>query len=485
MFFNSLSYLLFLPVVAIVHYLIPGKHQWLWLLVCSIFFYFKLSPEYLLVFIILILLNYIVGIAIDRSVTKRGIVLSAGVLANVVTLGFFKYFGLFRPILQRIDEVSNDSKLLSIILPIGLSFFVFTILSYLIEIKRGTIRAEKHIGIFASALMFFPKIMMGPIEKPGHILPQFDKQKTINYEMIADGLKQMLWGYFKKLVVADRLAIYVNAVYGNYEHHSGITLVVATLLYSFQIYADFSGYTDIALGSAKILGFNLTNNFNRPYFSTSIKDFWSRWHISLSVWLRDYIFLPLSFILAWKLKKTQYLGIKADKWIFMIAAIITFAICGMWHGESLNYLIWGLIFGVYLTVAAWKLDMSKYLRKALHISKKSLYYRFYSISVTFFLVSFAWIFFKADSLHDSIQIIERIFNNKGASLFLQWELFFAAAIALTILVYKEAGDEFFPRRFSLLTNHNPAIRLASYACLSAIIILLGVFDNTQFLYFQF
>jgi D-alanyl-lipoteichoic acid acyltransferase DltB (MBOAT superfamily) len=426
-----------------------------------------------------------VGIAIERSDENRGLVLTTGILANVLTLAFFKYFGLIEPILESIEGVSNNSKLLKIILPIGLSYFIFTAISYLIEIKRGAIRAEKHIGVFASALMFFPKIMMGPIEKPGNVLPQFEKQKPINYEMISDGLKQMLWGYFKKLVVADRLAIYVNAVFDNYERHSGITLAVATILYSFQIYADFSGYTDIALGSARTLGFNLTNNFNRPYFSSSVKDFWNRWHISLSVWLRDYIFLPLSVTLAGKLKKSGYLGIRVDKWIFMIAALITFAICGIWHGESLNYLIWGLIFGIYLTVAAWKLDISKYLRKALHISKKSLYYRIYSITVTFVLVSFAWIFFRADTLQDSFQIIGRIFSHKGGSLFLQWESFFAAAIALAILFYKEAGDEFFPKRFSLLTNQRPMVRIASYACLLAIIVLLGVFDNTQFLYFQY
>lgn len=485
MFFNSLSYLIFLPVVAVAHYLMPGKYRWLWLLVCSIFFYYKLSPEYLLLFLILILLNYLVGLAIDRSETKRGVVLSSGILANVITLVFFKYFGLIRPVIESIESVSNDGKLLSIILPIGLSYFIFTVISYLIEIKRCTIRAEQHIGIFASALMFFPKIMMGPIEKPGHLLPQFERHKPINYEMISDGLKQMLWGYFKKLVVADRLAIYVNAVFDNYEKHSGITLTMATILYSFQIYADFSGYTDIALGSARTLGFNLTSNFNRPYFSSSVKDFWNRWHISLSVWLRDYIFLPLSVALAGKLKKSKYLGIRVDKWIFMIAALFTFAICGVWHGESLNYLIWGLIFGIYLTVAAWKLDTSKYLRKALHIPKKSLFYRFYSITVTFVLVSFAWIFFRADTLQDSFQIIGRIFSHKGGSLFLQWESFFAAAIALTILLYKEAGEEFFPKRYSLLTNPSSLIRIASYACLLAIIILLGVFDNTQFLYFQY
>jgi D-alanyl-lipoteichoic acid acyltransferase DltB (MBOAT superfamily) len=252
-----------------------------------------------------------------------------------------------------IKRISDKDQLLKIILPVGLSFFIFTILSYLIEIKRGTINAERHLGKFASSLLFFPKIMQGPIEKPGNIFPQFMEEKNFNYDMVVEGLKLMLWGYFKKLVVADRLAIYVNTVYGNYEHHSGISLLVATIFYSFQVYADFSGYTDIALGSAKVLGFNLTNNFNRPYFATSIREFWNRWHITLSVWLRDYLFLPLAFFFSRKMNKTKYLGLAVEKWIFLFASIITFAVCGIWHGEGLNFLIWGLLFGIYSQLDTW------------------------------------------------------------------------------------------------------------------------------------
>ena len=287
MLFNSIQYLFFLPLVGTVLFLIPGRYQWLWLLFCSAYFYYTLLPAYLILFFSLVLLNYFLGIAIDVSGARRKSIFIIGVLTNIIVLAFFKYFGFFQSFFIEIKELSVNDHLVKIILPIGLSFFLFTILSYLIEVKRGTIKAEKHIGIFASSLLFFPKIMQGPIEKPNVIFPQFREEKRFNYNVVAEGLKLMLWGYFKKLVVADRLALYVNAVYDNSEYHSGITLLVATICFSFQIYADFSGYTDIALGSAKVLGFNLTNNFNRPYFATSIKEFWNRWHISFSVWLRE------------------------------------------------------------------------------------------------------------------------------------------------------------------------------------------------------
>lgn len=246
--------------------------------------------------------------------------------------------------------------------------------------------------------------MQGPIEKPGSIFPQFNEEKGFNYERVTEGLKLMLWGYFKKLVVADRLALYVNAVYGNIEQHSGISLLVATIFYSFQIYADFSGYTDIALGSAKVLGFNLTNNFNRPYFTTSVQDFWNRWHISLSVWLKDYLFLPMAVFFTHNLKKPKLFGLAMDKWIFMFASVITFAVCGIWHGEGLNFLIWGLLFSIYLTTANWTLGINKKLRKRLHISKKSSLYRTYVIVISFILVTFTWIFFRADNTHDAISV---------------------------------------------------------------------------------
>jgi D-alanyl-lipoteichoic acid acyltransferase DltB (MBOAT superfamily) len=424
------------------------------------------------------------AIIIERSDSKRNGYFVFGICINVFVLAFFKYIGLFQSLIVDIEKLSGADYLLKIILPVGLSFFIFTILSYLIEVKRGAVQAEKHFGIFASSLLFFPKIMQGPIEKPGNIFPQFRVAKSFNYEMAVDGLKQMLWGFFKKLVVADRLALYVNAVYGNYEHHSGISLLAATILYSFQIYADFSGYTDIALGSAKLLGFNLTDNFNRPYFATSIKEFWNRWHISLSVWLRDYLFLPLAVLLTGRMKRTNYLGIATEKWIFMIAVMITFAICGLWHGEGLNFLIWGLLFGVYLTIANFTLGINKKLRKRLDISKKSTLYKVYGIGITFILVSFTWIFFRADDFQTAIRIVKSIFTLSGP-LFIDKPTLVYSLIGISLLVLIEIKREFGKSSYLPFRSKHWLIEHLSYASLVIIILLIGVFDGGQFIYFQF
>ena len=485
MLFNSLSYLFFLPVVAVILYLIPGRYQWLWLLACSCFFYYTLLPVFLLLFIIITLLNYYLGIAIESSESKRNSIFIFGICINIIVLAFFKYFGFFQSLFSDIVKISASDHLLKIFLPVGLSFFIFTILSYLIEVKRGTIKAERHIGILASSLLFFPKIMQGPIEKPGKLLPQFREVKSFNYDIVVEGLKLMIWGYFKKLVIADRLAIYVNAVYNNYEHHSGISLLVATIFYSFQIYADFSGYTDIALGSAKVLGFDLTNNFNRPYFATSIKEFWNRWHITLSVWLRDYLFLPLAFSFTGIFKETKYIGIASVKWIFMFASLITFAVCGIWHGEGLNFLIWGLLFGIYLTTANWTIGLNKNLRKRLGISKNSAFYTVYSVLITFILVSFAWIFFRVRNLTDAFLIIKKIYLFSGTLYIGEIRRFLICLTEIIFLIIIDMRTEYFGRWTFPFKNIIWLQEQMVYAFLIILILLLGVFDGGQFLYFQF
>lgn len=486
MFFNSLSYLFFLTVAVVVLYIVPGRYQWLWLLICSIFFYITLLPEYLILFVALIALNYFLGIAIERpeEKRKRNSIFIFSIIANIAVLGFFKYFGVLQSLISGIKEASDKNHLLKIILPVGLSFLIFTILSYLIEIKRGTINAEKHPGIFASTLLFFPKIMQGPIERPGNIFPQFRIEKHFDYDMVVDGLKLMLWGYFKKLVVADRLALYVNAVYDNYNRHSGTSLLVATVFYSFQIYADFSGYTDIALGSAKVLGFNLTNNFNRPYFADSISEFWNRWHISFSGWLRDYLFLPLAIILSRKMSKGKYLRFATEKWIFLFSSMITFAVCGIWHGQGLNFLIWGLLFGTYLSVANWTLGFNKRLRKKMGISKKSAFYRIYNILLTFVLVTFAWIFFRADSMHDALQIVKKIFSLNG-SLFLDKTTIIYSIFGIAFLFLIETRQELGKTSNLPFRTKSWFMEQLAYASLAIIILLVGVFDSGQFIYFQF
>ena len=363
------------------YYAFPGKYRWIWLLIASIGYYLSFIPLFLALLVGVVILNFFMAGGLAKAPaekTRTAFILI--ISANVIILAFFKYFNflfpgnhisLFNELFFQADPINR------MILPLGLSYLMFTVISYLIEIKRKTLLPEKHFGYFSLYLLFFPKIAQGPIERPQHLLPQLRQFHPFNYDMVVEGLKLMLWGYFKKLVVADRLAIYVNSVYNNSEQHNGTTLLVATVFFSFQIYADFSGYTDIALGSAKIFGFNLTNNFNRPYFATSVKDFWNRWHITFSQWLRDYVFLPLAFSLSNRMKKQSYFSVATEKWIYLIAIMVTFIICGLWHGEGWNYLIWGVLFGVYLTWSNWTEKLNKNIRKRLHIRKTAPLYIIY------------------------------------------------------------------------------------------------------------
>lgn len=411
------------------------------------------------------------------------------ILVNVLILVFFKYFNFIFPgnqiHLYNVNLFFRTDPVNRMILPLGLSYLTFTVLSYQIEIKRKTIQPETHFGYFSLYLLFFPKIAQGPIERPQHLMPQFRQHHSFNYDMVVQGLKLILWGYFKKLVVADRLAIYVNAVFSNSEHHNGTTLIIATIFFAFQIYADFSGYTDIALGSANIFGFALTNNFKRPYFSTSIKEFWNRWHITFSTWLRDYIFLPLAFFLSNRMKKQKYLFLSTEKWIYLIAIMITFAICGLWHGEGWTYLIWGLLFGFYLTYSNWTEKFNKNVRKRLHIRKTAPLYVHYKIILTFILVSFAWIFFRASSLTEAIEIIKKIFTSFGFPFYESPGNLIYAIFGILSLIAIDLKREFFNNRFSLLSNKYSVVRIGTIVAMVMIILLIGVFDGGQFIYFQF
>jgi D-alanyl-lipoteichoic acid acyltransferase DltB (MBOAT superfamily) len=371
------------------------------------------------------------------------------------------------------------------ILPLGLSYITFALLSYQIEVKRKTIQPEKHFGYFSLYLFFFPKIAQGPIERAQQLIPQLHQTHTFNYTMVAEGLKLMLWGYFKKLVVADRLAIYTNAIYNNSEQHNGSSLVVATIFFAFQIYADFSGYTDIALGSAKLFGFNLTDNFKRPYFATSIKEFWNRWHITFSTWLRDYIFLPLAFNLSGRMKKQKYFFVSSEKWIYLIVSIITFAICGIWHGVGWNYLFWGVLFGIYLTYSNWTKDFNKNIRKRFHIKKTSNYYLLYKTLITFILVTFGWIFFRADSITDAINIIRKIFTSTGAVFIPSPYDLIYSLIGIISLIIVDLNHEYFNGRWSVLNSKYPGVRIAGIVIIVLAILLIGVLDGGQFIYFQF
>ena len=490
MVFNSLIYLFFLSISAIAYYFFPGKSKWTWLLFASIGYYLSFIPVFLLLLALIVIINYFMAGWLAKIPEERNNLFFIGIVsANLLILAFFKYFNNLFPDTQvhlyNVDLFFRVDPVNKLILPLGFSYIIFTVLSYQIEVKRKNIQPENHFGFFSLYLLFFPKITQGPIERPQHFIPQLHRDHKFDYTTVVNGLKQILWGYFKKIVVADRLAIYVNAVYNNNENHNGTSLLVATVFFAFQIYADFSGYTDIALGSAKLFGFRLTDNFRRPYFATSVKDFWDRWHITFSTWLRDYIFLPLAYFMANKMKKPTYLRISSDKWIYLIGIMTTFAICGIWHGVGWTYLVWGLLFGLFLTWANWTKTFNKNLRKRLHIRKSSQFYIIYQIVITFSLVSFAWIFFRADSLRDALGIVEKIFTTAGPVFSENASNLIFAVMGIVLLVLIDLKREFFNDRISVLYSKNSVIRICGIVFLILLILVTGVFDGGQFIYFQF
>ena len=489
MIFNSIIYLVFLAFFVLLYYALPGKWRWICLLAASVVYYLSFIPVFVVLILALILLNYALAGRLaksDDNATPRFFVTI--IVLNVIVLAFFKYFNNIFPDnhlqFYTVDIFYRISPVERMILPLGLSYVIFTLISYQIEVKRKTIQNENHLGYFSLYVLFFPKIAQGPIERPQNLIPQFRQIHSFNYVSFMEGLRMILIGYFKKLVVADRLAIYVNAAYDNQQHHNGITLLMATLFFSFQIYADFSGYTDIAMGSAKLFGFNLTDNFKRPYLSTSIKEFWERWHITFSTWLRDYIFLPLAYSFSHRLKKQKYLFIPADKMVYFASIIITFLICGLWHGVGWNFLIWGGLFGIYLSFSNLTRSLQKDLRRRLRIKKKSGLSIGFNILLTFSLVTITWIFFRAQNLNEAFQIIAKIFTASGTVFYKPSELAFAL-ISIGSLAALDLKREFFNDTISVVHSKKFLIRAAVVVSIILMILVFGVLDGGQFIYFQF
>ena len=331
MLFNSLQFAVFFVVVTTVYFLLADKHRWKLLLISSCYFYMSFVPAYILILGFTIVIDYFAGILIEQSSgNKRNFYLILSIAANVGVLAIFKYYNFLNDNLTAIlGDFGYQNKIpyLSILLPIGLSFHTFQAMSYTIEVYRGHQKAERHFGIYSLYVMFYPQLVAGPIERPQNILPQMHAKHEFKYENVVEGLRLMLWGFFKKIVIADRLAIYVDAVYNNADKHSGITLITATVFFAFQIYCDFSGYTDIARGAARVMGYELMLNFRRPYLAKSIKEFWSRWHISLSTWFRDYLYIPLGGN-----------RVPIPRWYLNL--MIVFMISRLWHGAALTYIIW-------------------------------------------------------------------------------------------------------------------------------------------------
>ena len=474
MLFNSIEFVIFFVLVTSLYFLLPHKYRWFLLLAASCYFYMAFVPVYILILFFTIVIDYFAGIWIEEAQGKKKrqfLVLS--LVANIGVLAVFKYYNFLNDNLTFLLHGAgweNPIPYLSILLPIGLSFHTFQAMSYTIEVYRGHQKAERHFGIYSLYVMFYPQLVAGPIERPQNLLFQFRTEHKFDYERVVSGLRLMLWGFFKKLVIADRLAIYVNAAYGNPDEHTGMTLAIATMFFAFQIYCDFSGYSDIAIGAARVMGYDLMKNFNRPYLSASISEFWSRWHISLSTWFKDYLYISMGGN-----------RVPIPRWYFNL--FFTFLISGLWHGANWTYIIWGALNGAYLVFA---LIRTRYIDK--HLENKvplpAWMKKTGNILVTFILICFSWIFFRAESVQDAFLIVRKIFTLNGP-LFTDYTQMFYGLIGMGVLMAREIKHEYFKNVSPLLEHRSPVIRYATYMVLIALILLIGVFDGSQFIYFQF
>jgi D-alanyl-lipoteichoic acid acyltransferase DltB (MBOAT superfamily) len=405
---EPLNLVLFFIVVLISYYILHPKIRWVVLLAASVLFYYSFNSYYLLFAISYVtMISYCFGIFIKRCEQKAnrkctlfviGIILS---LVPLIALRYFRLLEQYYHLLFGILQLDRNFTSETTILALGVSYYTFQALSYLIDIYMKDSEPETHFGYYALYISFFPKVLQGPIERAEKLLPQLRTEYRFRFEDFRSGIFLIVWGLFKKMVVADRLALFVDAVYGNLNGFQGAPLVLATYLYAAQLYFDFSGYTDIALGTARTFGINLTQNFNSPYLAKTIADFWRRWHISFSRWILDYIFMPLN------------VGLRnLNRYGTAIALIVTFLVSGIWHGASVNFIIWGLLHGIFLAISVFYQPVRlKYIDKIW--GSRSYYRRAWQIFVTFHLVCFTWIFFRASSLSDALYIINNIFTLSG------------------------------------------------------------------------
>ena len=481
MLFNSIEFLIFFPIVITAYFLLPHRFRWFWLLSASVYFYMRFIPIYILVLFFLIIVDYTAGLLISAAKTpaKKRTFLIMSLCANIGILGFFKYFNFFNSNIDKLATLigwNYPLVLLTFALPIGLSFHTFQSISYVIEVYKGNYKVEKNCGIYALYVMFFPQLVAGPIERPQNLLHQLHEKHNFDFQRVANGLKLMLWGFFKKLVIADRVAMLVNTIYSNPTSYTGTPLILATFLFAFQIFCDFSGYSDIAIGAARVMGVNLMYNFRRPYFSKSISEFWKRWHISLSSWFRDYLYFPLG-------------GSRVSLKRVYFNLFITFLISGMWHGANWTFLAWGALHGFYVMFERATSEFRKKLADKLRLSKLPRLHAILQIIITFILADIAWIFFRANTISDAFYILTHLFSGLTLNLssidlgldMPELAVAFAAIIFMEIvhLIQERIGI------MQFMSQRAAWLRWIIYALLLLGVLLFGVFKGLTFIYFQF
>ncbi len=480
MLFNSLHFLIFFPIVVMLYFGMPARWRWGLLLVASYYFYGCWRVEYLSLIVLSTIIDYVAGIQIDKAETKarKKLFLSFSLLTNLGLLFTFKYFNFFTDSVESVFSTFNilyHMPELRVLLPVGISFYTFQTLSYTIDVYKGRRSAERHFGIFAVYVSFFPQLVAGPIERSTNLLPQFHEKHSFSKERLYSGIRLMLWGFFKKVVVADRLAYYVDQVYNAPTTHSTSSLVIATYLFAYQIYCDFSGYSDIAIGSARVMGYDLMTNFKQPYFSRSIREFWKRWHISLSSWFQDYVYIGLG-------------GNRVGKFRWYSNLMITFMVSGLWHGANWTFVVWGFLHGFYLIFSIWTTTIRKTIADALRLSSVHWLDQVWKVFVTFHLALLAWVFFRANNLNEAFYILQHGFAGMvtGGDVFSLQEPFTHIRevwYILLLLVVMNAYDWARWREFSFLNK--PLVIYLDMTVQFWFIVVFGMFNKTQFIYFQF
>lgn len=498
MVFNSIDFLIFFPIVVIVYFAIPQKIKYIWLLVASYYFYMCWNAKYALLMLFSTFVTYISGILLekvkrqkynaDKKAVYKKIVVAVSFILNLSILFWFKYANFFMDIVFKgvsVFRIEIAPPVFDVILPVGISFYTFQALSYTMDVYRDEIYAEKNFFRYALFVSFFPQLVAGPIERSKNLLTQLAVPKKIDFDNFKEGLLLMIWGFFLKIVIADRVAVFVDVVYGDYQTYAGWFLIVATILFAVQIYCDFYGYSTIAMGTAKILGVQLMENFDAPYLSTSVAEFWRKWHISLTSWFKDYLYIPLG-------------GSRKGYFRKQINKMIVFLISGLWHGAQISYVFWGALNGLYQVLGDLLLPIRKKVVSIFNLNTQSIAHKFVQGVITFALVDFSWIFFRANRFLDGFAIIKQIFSVHNPWILFDGELytcgldqknFLLLTAAILILLFADYCKAKKIQIRKVILQQDAWAQVVLIAC-SVVGILLfgkygGAYDGAAFIYFQF
>lgn len=512
MLFNSFKFLIFFIIIIIINFIFTQKIKkpfftQCFLLVASLYFYMSWNPKYIILIITSVVITYTSGILMEIYNHRKKLFLITSLILNLLILFFFKYLNFSFEILQNVltlIDLRITTPNFNFLLPVGISFYTFQALGYTIDVYRGTVKAEKNFITYALFVTFFPQLVAGPIERTEHLLPQFKQNHLFDVDMAASGLKLAAWGLFQKMVIADRFAVYVNSVYADISAYNSLAVLLSVFFFSFQILCDFAGYSNIAIGVARILGFNLMKNFNAPYLAVSVNDFWKRWHISLSSYFRDYVYIPLG-------------GNRVGKYRHLLNIFITFIISGIWHGAGWNFICWGFLHAIYQIFGSLTANIREKIKTFFKIPVSSLPVHIIRIFITFIFITFAWIFFRADTISDALLIIKKItyfpsdlmlmfneFSVYGVIGSIKKGLFLTTIIEQGIFSINGFGivelsisffvilvlilSDIFRQKDSLLfrVKNMPSIcRFIMYYFFILFIIFFGMYTNNQFIYFQF